>query len=112
MADEIVCRPRSASPDVPAARGGVLVHLEVVQGHAEVAQDGVAELLELAQRLVLQLAHLLVVLDLQPPSGKDQEIKTKCNNKHRGERAAGLVQALATASVGRRSLGMSLTFYR
>lgn len=62
-------------PDVPAASGGVLLHVEVVERHAEVPENGVPELLELAQRLVLHLVHLVVVLDLQPATESTREAK-------------------------------------
>lgn len=54
--------------DVPAAGAGILLHLEVVQRHSEVAQNRVPQLLQLSQGLILELRHLLVIQYLQLPS--------------------------------------------
>jgi hypothetical protein len=75
---------REGRPDAPATGGLVLLHLEVVERHTEVAEEGVAELLQLAEGLCLHLLELLIVFPLQPRPGEVRE-------ERRGERRTDMV---------------------
>lgn len=54
--------------DRPATCIWVLDHLEVVQRHSEVSQQGITQFLQLAQRFIFHLRHLLIVQPLQSSS--------------------------------------------
>lgn len=50
-------------PYAPAAGGGVLLHLEAVQGEAEVAQQRVAQALQLIYKYRVEYVQLHVTRD-------------------------------------------------